>query len=212
MEVEEIATIPLGERHHVEYLSDLFAVILAIEKLEKVVRRDIITQEQYEVAIHRLLEKYMSTVSHLEHSRNPYYTTIESFWESYGSECPAARTRIRQGFDGTKQHQEEGTVNPRLVLECGQHFITLMDSLKLQQTAVDQLYTLLTDLIRGLHRVGASEQDFFSRLVQWKEKLDTMKASDELNERDAREFAFALECSYQTFHAFLGESSTQGSK
>ncbi|ORC91331.1 vacuolar protein sorting-associated protein-like [Trypanosoma theileri] len=209
--MEVAFTISPGERQHVEYLADLFAVIVAIEKIEKAMLRDLITQQQYDTTIHRLLEKYKSTVSHLEQGSNPYYTTIDSFWENYGSKCPAARTRIQLGFEGAKQQQQEqqqaGRVNPRLVLECGQYFITLMDSLKLQQTAVDQLYTLLTDLIQGLKRLNVEEQDFFQRLLMWKKKLDTMNASDELNEKDTREFAFVLERGYQAFHGYLSETS-----
>ncbi|KEG07565.1 vacuolar protein sorting-associated protein-like [Trypanosoma grayi] len=208
--MEVAFTVSPGERQHVEYLADLFAIIMAIEKVEKAMLRDLITQEQYDTVIRRLLEKYTSTVSHLEQSHNPHYTTIESFWENYGSKCPAARTRIQLGLNGEKQQKErDGRVDPRLVLECGQYFITLMDCLKLQQTAVDQLYTLLTDLIQGLTRLRVTERDFFRPLVSWKEKLDTMSASDELNERDTREFAFVLERGYQAFHAYLGETTTR---
>ncbi|CBH18084.1 vacuolar sorting-associated protein-like, putative [Trypanosoma equiperdum] len=217
--MEVAFTISPGERQHVEYLADLFAIILAIEKVEKATLRDIITQEQYSSTITRLLDKYKSTVTYLEQSRNPFYSTIDSFWENYGSRCPAARTRIQLSFDDAKQQQQQqqdsdvnGTVDPRLVLECGQHFITLMDSLKLQQTAVDQLYTLLADLVRGLQRLGVTDQSFFHRLTTWKEKFDTMNASDELSERDTREFAFVLECGYQAFHAYLSESSARRPK
>ncbi|ESL09383.1 vacuolar protein sorting-associated protein [Trypanosoma rangeli SC58] len=206
--MEVTFTVSPDERQHVEYLADLFAVIVAIEKLEKAMLRDLITQEQYDATIRRLLEKYKSSVSYLEQGRNPYYTTIDSFWENYGSKCPAARARIQLGLSDKNQQQKDGHTNTTLVLECGQYFITLMDSLKLQQTAVDQLYTLLADLIQGLKRLGAFDQDFFHRLLVWKEKLDTMKASDELNERDTREFAFVLECGYQAFYAYLSDIST----
>ncbi|PBJ75013.1 vacuolar protein sorting-associated protein-like [Trypanosoma cruzi cruzi] len=208
--MEVAFTVSPDERQHVEYLADLFAVIVAIEKVEKAMLRDLITQEQYDTTIRRLLEKYKSSVSYLEQGRNPYYTTIDSFWENYGSKCPAARARIQLGL--ANDHQlKDGHTNTTLVLECGQYFITLMDSLKLQQTAVDQLYTLLTDLVQGLRRLGASDQDFHQRLVAWKEKLDTMKASDELNERDTREFAFVLECGYQAFYAYLSDTSRTSS-
>lgn len=200
-------TVSPDERQHVEYLADLFAVIVAIEKIEKALLRDLITQEQYDVTIRRLLDKYRSTETYLEQGGNPYYTNMESFWENYCSKCPAARARVQLGLRHANQSQE-GQVNNQRVLECGQYFITLMDSLKLQQTAVDQLYTLLGDLIQGLKRVGASDQDFYQRLLKWKEKLDTMKASDELNERDTREFAFVLECGYQAFYAYLSDANT----
>nr|CCC95651.1 unnamed protein product [Trypanosoma congolense IL3000] len=215
--MEVAYTISPGERQHVEYLADLFAIILAVEKVEKAMLRDIISQEQYTTARNRLLEKYKSTVTYIEESRNPFYTTIESFWDNYGSRCPAARTRIQKAFDNTLQQEAQESdggniVNPRLVLECGQHFITLMDSLKLQQTAVDQLYTLLADLLRCLQRLNLTHQDFFQRLASWKEKFDSMNASDELDDRDTREFAFVLECGYQAFHAYLTESSTREAK
>ncbi|RNF18493.1 vacuolar protein sorting-associated protein [Trypanosoma conorhini] len=209
--MELALTVSPDERQHVEYLADLYAVIVAIEKVEKAMLRDLITQEQYEATIRRLLEKYKSSVSYLEQGRNPYYTTIDSFWENYGSKCPAARTRIQFGLTDKNQQQEDGHTSSTLVLECVQSFITLMDSLKLQQTAVDQLYTLLADLIQGLRRLGTSEQEFFRRLMVWKEKLDTMKASDELNERGAREFAFALESAYQSFYAYLRDPSKTNS-
>lgn len=195
------------DRQHIDYLADLFALIIAIEQIEKASRRDLITQEQYATTVRRLLTKYKSTVAHLENGNNPYFTTINEFFDAHCSRCPAALATIKEG-PATSSSENSARFLARQAMECGQYFITLLDALRLQQTAVDTLNPLLHDLLQGLGKLSLTEKDFYTRLVTWRQRLDAMNAADVLNDADAREFAYDLERGYNSLRAFLDDDGS----
>ncbi|KAG5464366.1 hypothetical protein LSCM1_00549 [Leishmania martiniquensis] len=204
--MESIEILP-EDRQHIDYLADLFAVIIAIEQIEKANRRDLITQSQYDSTVRRLLEKYKSTVAHLQSARNPYFTTIDDFFEKYCTRCPAARATIR---DGPMISPSENSARflARQSVECSDHFITLLDSLRLQQTSVDVLNPPLGDLLQVLRKLGLSNEDFCVRLQNWQRRLDSMSAADMLDESATRDFAYDLERGYACLKAFLESDPT----
>lgn len=250
----DLAEIPYSERHYADTLADLYAVVVAIERLEKVHHRDLVSIEDYEATLRRLLDKYASIVSQLQQLPTDATTTpnsatqsmsrvspltssfaspdsgfdLEVFWNEYCSKCSAARQRIRSGHPqdikkemalqqaaaASDASQRAKALDPKLVLECGQYFITLMDSLKLQQTAVDQLFPILSDLVIALHKFPNATEvlgPLVGKLEAWVARLNRMHPSDEVDERGAREFAFDLERGYQTFYHFLSGVQQQGS-
>lgn len=196
-----------GDRQHVDYLADLFALIIAIEQIEKASRRDLITQDQYGTTVRRLLTKYKSTVSHLENGSNPYFTSIDDFLNTYCSRCPAARATIKEGPAITSS-ENSARLLARQSVECGQYFITLLDALRLQQTSVDTLNPLLHDLVQGLGKLKLNEKDFYVRLVSWRTRLDGMNAADVLDDGNSREFAYDLERGYNSLLAYLDDDSS----
>jgi ESCRT-I complex subunit VPS28 len=210
----EFLDIPAEDRHHVENLGDFYAVIVAIEKVEKAYKRDLVSVAEYEAVLRRLLDKYHSILGELRLGGNRYFDNEGAFWDTYAAKFVAARRRVTIGHPQDAKEAERSAaeaakapVDPKLVLECAQGFITLMDCVKLNQTAVDQLFPIFTDLMRSLHRFrGAAEQfSFLPKLQGWIDRLSRMHPSDELGERDAREFAFDLERAYNGFYCSLGE-------
>ncbi len=80
------------------------------------------------------------------------------------------------------------------VAESVQFFITLMDSLKLNLVAVDQLHPQLVDLVQSLHKVSLpSDYTGKEKFKEWLILLNKRKASDELSEEECRQFLFDLE-------------------
>ncbi|CCW69936.1 unnamed protein product [Phytomonas sp. Hart1] len=192
------------ERQHVDYLADLFAIVVAIEHVEKANRRDWITQEQYGLTVRRLLEKYKHTVNYLAKGCNPHFTNIEDFMNTYCALCPAARATIKEGpFSSPSENSARFLA--RQALECGQYFITLLDAIRLQQTAVDALNPLLTELLQGLRKLELKDHDFFLRLEGWHARLNGMGAADTLDEVKARELAYDLERGYNCLRAYLDD-------
>ncbi|KAL7695750.1 vacuolar protein sorting-associated protein-like protein [Lotmaria passim] len=196
-----------GDRQHIDYLADLFAVIIAIEQIEKANRRDLITQDQYAATVRRLLEKYKSTVAHLQSAHNPYFTTIDDFFEKYCTRCLAARATIRDG-PVSSPNENNARFLARQSVECSDHFITLLDSLRLQQTSVDVLNPPLGDLLQVLGKLGLTTQDFCVRLQAWQRRLDCMNAADMLDEAASRDFAYDLERGYACLKAYLESDPT----
>lgn len=119
-----------------------------------------------------------------------------------GGASGAVGSGASNGGSGGSGSPTPGAVDPKIVLEVGQHFITLMDCVKLQQTAADQLAPILTDLLAALRRV-APDFEALPRLQKWWDRLGEMHATDVLDERDTRALAFDLERGYQAFHHFL---------
>ena len=78
---------------------------------------------------------------------------------TYNMQCPmAARRLIHSGMPATIEHGKpmgSSSSAAVAVAETVQHFITTMDSLKLNMVAVDQVYPLLTDLVQSLNKVRA---------------------------------------------------------
>ncbi|CAG9584069.1 vacuolar protein sorting-associated protein-like protein [Leishmania major strain Friedlin] len=199
--------IPPEDRQHIDYLADLFAVIIAIEQIEKANRRDLINPNQYDSTVRRLLEKYKNTVAHLQGARNPYFTTIDDFFDKYCARCLAARATIRDG-PMSRPTENNARFLARQSVECSDHFITLLDSLRLQQTSVDVLNPPLGDLLQVLRKLGLSKEDFYMRLHNWQRRLDSMSAADMLDESAARDFAYDLDRGYACFKAFLESDPT----
>eukprot|EP00758_Cryptobia_borreli_P004199 Tbor_TRINITY_DN4238_c0_g1::TRINITY_DN4238_c0_g1_i1::g.23841::m.23841/K12184/VPS28; ESCRT-I complex subunit VPS28 len=217
METQRIE-LTSSEKHHVDNFSDLYAVIVQIEKIERANNRDLIHSDEYDVVLRKLLNKFNNISSLLAHQTQyyPFFTNIDEFWSDFCSNCVAARNRVKIGHPKDAEaaaallhHQGEEAnntkrVDPKMVLETAQHFITLMDSVKLQQVAVDQLYPILSDLVQTLS-AGFKEFEYLPKLEEWSRRMNDMHPTDELNERDTRELAFDMDRGYQAFYRYLGE-------
>jgi ESCRT-I complex subunit VPS28 len=206
-----------SEKHVVEYLADMYAAITAIEKLERANNRDLVTPIEHEEGLQRLIRRFDTVDSQLKATHQARYRGYRYFMEEYDmtASCAAAASRLTAIMDqrtkdaATAQAQalaaQEPTLNPQEILEATQHFITAMDSLKLNQTAADQLHPLVVDLISAVRRV-APNFDQLPRLENWLSRLDNMHASDTLDDRETREMLFDLDRGYQAFHRHLGDS------
>ena len=87
-------------------------------------------------------------------------------------DCPLAIKRLQIGVPATIEHSasvavpQSSAAGAKHVAETVQHFITLMDLLRLNMVAVDQLHPLLTDLIGSLDLVFA-KFDGREKLTEW---------------------------------------------
>lgn len=83
-----------------------------------------------------------------------------------------------------------------------------MDHMKLELVSVDQIQPILIDLFDTLNKLKIQNTfgTHFSRMKNWLEKLNTMKASDELKAEDVRQFAYELDQAYAAYHKLLADS------
>ena len=95
--------------------------------------------------------------------------------------------------------------NPKIVAETVQHFITLMDALKVNMVAVDELLPYLTDLMHSLDKCPSVLKDpiIKQKVKTWHDTVGQMQASEELNEGQVRQFLFDLDSAYSSFHRTL---------
>lgn len=193
------------ERERYDNLADLYAIIRATEKLEKAYVRDIIPPADYEADCLKLIAQFKTLTSSLPDS-------VDRFVDAYNLDCPAALNRLlTSGVPATVEHRaassssSSAASSAAVVAECVQHFITAMDSLKLNMVAVDQVHPLLADLSSSLAKLSLLPPDFEGRvkMKDWLARLSKMGAADELTEQQARQLHFDLESSYNSFMAAL---------
>mmetsp|Transcript_16962 Transcript_16962/g.25169 ORF Transcript_16962/g.25169 Transcript_16962/m.25169 type:complete len:139 (-) Transcript_16962:1642-2058(-) len=133
--------------------------------------------------------------------------TVETFMEVYELDCPRATERLlKMGVPEpmNKGSNDQGAV-AITVAETVQHFITLMDAIKLEQRAVDELQPLLSDLMNSLTNLPETPNDFDPNkaVSKWLQKLNTMRAVDEVDEDDARQLYHDLDSAYSEFTRYL---------
>jgi ESCRT-I complex subunit VPS28 len=88
-----------------------------------------------------------------------------------------------------------------------------LPALKLETKAVDELQPLLSDLMNSLVRLPETPNDFEpNRILQsWLQKLNVMRAVDEIDEADSRQLFMDLDAAYQEFKRYLNAKKDQGS-
>lgn len=116
-------------------------------------------------------------------------------------------SRLKSGIPATSEHKTGQADDSKTVAEIVQHFITAMDSIRIEMKSVDGLLPLLTDLLDSLNRLQMLSPDFEGKIKikGWISKLNKMKASDELSDEDTRQLLMELESSYSAFHKALSQ-------
>lgn len=197
------------EREKYENMADLFAILVTTEYVEKAYIRDVITADEYAPACTKLIAQFKTSQS-LNHDAVP---SIPVFMEQYRMSCPAAANRLLQiGVPATIEHSvkrsSEPVNNAKHVAETVQICITLMDALKLNMAAVDQIHPLLSDLLEAIGRVSSIPQDFVGKekVKSWLVTLNKMKASDELDQDQVRQLLFDLESAHNAFYRLISQS------
>ncbi|EFJ26622.1 hypothetical protein SELMODRAFT_96490 [Selaginella moellendorffii] len=192
------------EREMFENFADLFAIIKTTEKLEKAYVRDAMSARDYEPWCTKLIAQFRT----LKNALRDVVPDVDRFMAAYKMDCPAAHNRLLvSGIPATVEHKSatsssfDAGATAVAVAECVQHYITAMDSLKLNMVAVDQIHPLLLDLLSALNRVPQLTADFEGKVKtrDWIAKLNKMGASDELTEQQARQLLFDLDSSYNAF-------------
>mmetsp|Transcript_18088 Transcript_18088/g.41852 ORF Transcript_18088/g.41852 Transcript_18088/m.41852 type:complete len:133 (+) Transcript_18088:203-601(+) len=126
----------------------------------------------------------------------------------YSMDCPRATERLLKMGVPEPIHQggasDAGDVAV-MVAETVQRFITTMDAVKLDQRAVDELQPLLFELMDSLTQIPNIPQNFEpnTKVQNWLQKLNAMRAMDQIDEDDARQLYHDLESAYAEFTRYL---------
>lgn len=195
------------ERQYYDNLGDLFSIIMATESLERAYSRNAVTREEYTSECNKLISQFR--VSEKVALKNSMST--ETFMQVYQMDCPRAEDRLLR-IGVPEQMLSSHAVSDKTaitVAETAEHFITTMDALKLETTAVDELQPLLSDLMNALARLPETPNDFEpNRIVQqWLQKLNVMRAVDEIEEADSRQLYMDLDSAYQEFKRYLSDKN-----
>jgi len=193
------------EREMYENMADMYSIIKTVEHLEKAYVRDSISAKDYTPACAKL-------IAHFKAAQNLVKETVPDvpkFMQEYKLDCKAAAERLlNKGFPATLEHSVptgDAPSTARIIAETVQHFITAMDSVKLNLVSVDVVFPLLNEIVESLNKNPSLPPEFEakSKMKNWLIILNRMKASDELNEEQVRQLMFDLESSYNAFHRSL---------
>ena len=187
------------EREEMDNRADLFALIQTIQALEKGYIKDAVSSQDYTRECTRLLSQYDSSFRLVKDR----FKTVEEFMQRYMMDCPAALQRIRDGKPITIK-DDKGNIS-RTIAEAVSLFITVIDRLKLEGRAVDELYPDVKELNETLSRMSTLPQSHGSKekVKTWLDLLISMKASDELSDDQVRQMTFDLDTAYADFQRFL---------
>jgi ESCRT-I complex subunit VPS28 len=162
---------------------------------------------QYTEACTKLISQYKTAETALR--LGGFIDSVEAFVSEYRLDCPRALERlVRIGVPATVVHnttnRKTDSVN---VAQTVQNFITLMDVLKLNIRAVDEIQPLLSEMMSSLTMVSGLPPDSAGRdkIEAWLRTMNAMRASEELDEEQARQLSFDLERAYSSFMAFLNK-------
>lgn len=209
MEFVQLPPIKLAttrqERVLYDQLADLYSLLVTTEHIETAYVRDAIDGESYTKVCNKLIAQYRT----LKEAGGSDLPEIEKFCKEYQLNCRAAEARFKAGVPATILHGDVAAADQKgkelTVFHTVQHFITAMDSLKLNMKAVDELHPNLTDLMDSLQKVPnlPLDHEAKSKVREWLAILSSMRAHDELTEEQVRQMSFDLDSAYNAFHRFL---------
>ncbi|XP_077991308.1 vacuolar protein sorting-associated protein 28 homolog [Glandiceps talaboti] len=188
------------EREKYDNLSELFAVINTLQNLEKMYIKDAVHSKEYTAACSRLLVQYKAAFKQVESSE---YPTVEEFCRKFRLDTPAAMERIKEDRPITIKDDKGNT--SKCIADIVSLFITIMDKLRLDIKANDELQPDLKELMETINRMSSLPSDFEAKpkVNKWLQTLGSMTASDELDEDQVRQMLFDLESAYNDFSRAL---------
>jgi len=188
------------EREKFDNMAELFAVINTLQHLEKAYIKDAIHPKEYTAACSKLLVQYKAAFKQVQSADFP---TVEAFTKIYRLDCPAALERIREDRPITIKDDAGNT--SKSIANIVERFITIMDRLRLQIRAKDEIHPDLEDLKLTMDRLSMLSDDFEGKVAvqKWLDTLSQMRAHDELDEEQVRQMIFDIEQSYYAFNRLL---------
>ncbi|XP_073419208.1 vacuolar protein sorting-associated protein 28 homolog [Dendrobates tinctorius] len=188
------------EREKYDNMAELFAVVKTLQALEKAYIKDCVSPSEYTAACSRLLVQYKAAFKQVQGAE---VGSIDDFCRKYRLDCPLAMERIKEDRPITIK-DDKGNLN-RCIADIVSLFITVMDKLRLEIRAMDEIQPDLRELMETMNRMSHLPPDFEGRekVSQWLQKLSSMSASDELDDSQVRQMLFDLESAYNAFNRFL---------
>lgn len=188
------------EREKYDNQAELYAVIKTLQCLEKAYIKDSVLPKEYTGACTKLLDQYKAAFKQVKSDEFP---TVEAFMKNMRLNCPAALERIKE--DRPITIKNDGGSTGRYVADIVSLFITVMDRLRLDIRACDELLHDVTDLNSTMIRSNFIPADFEGKIKvdYWFKKLKSMSAHETLDENQARQMVCDFEAAYAAFNRLL---------
>uniref|UniRef100_A0A3B3BYY7 Vacuolar protein sorting-associated protein 28 homolog n=1 Tax=Oryzias melastigma TaxID=30732 RepID=A0A3B3BYY7_ORYME len=171
------------EREKYDNMAELFAVVKTLQALEKAYIKDCVTPNEYTGSCSRLLVQYKAAFKQVQGSD---VGSIDDFCRKYRLDCPLAMERIKEDRPITIK-DDKGNLN-RCIADIVSLFITVMDKLRLEIRAMDEIQPDLRELMETMNRMSNMPPDSEAKdkVNLWLTTLSSMSASDELDDNQLR--------------------------
>ncbi|CAB4255816.1 similar to Saccharomyces cerevisiae YPL065W VPS28 Component of the ESCRT-I complex (Stp22p, Srn2p, Vps28p, and Mvb12p) [Maudiozyma barnettii] len=207
------------EKETKQILGEIYSIVIALDYVEKAYLRDLVSSSQYTNSVNKLLAQYKTYLGNEEVRKA--FVDLDHFKRKYDIVASNAITRLERGIPITVEHaivdaqdtgdttishnsaQRKGGYNGKDVAEATGNFITVMDALKLNYKAKDQLHPLLAELLLSINKVTQSDFEHRKELVNWIIKINKMRVEDTLSDNEIRELLFDLDLAYKSFYSLL---------
>ncbi|CEM25716.1 unnamed protein product [Vitrella brassicaformis CCMP3155] len=201
----ETVVLTPEETRSLQHSANLYSIIRTVEHLEKAFVNGWVMEQDYERECMSLIAQFKT----LQRALKDKYPDIREFLDEYDLDCPLATDRLLEsGVPATKLYatgQAASKAESLLVFELSGHFITLLDAVRLNQRAVDEIQPLVSELVSSLNRVGSLPHDMagIQKVKEWIYTLNRMSATDELSDSQSRQLSMDVENAYSAFRNWL---------
>ena len=191
------------ERENYDNMSEVYAVVLAIEMTEKAFSQDAIEYKTYEETVTHLLGQYNSNWLLVKNSG--HFSRVEDFLKDYRLEAPLAQHAIKLNRPINKHIQ---TKHAKLVGDITSSYITFSNYLEMGATQISELMSELDSLNFLVHsfQLLPNEDEAVVKVEKWFDIFKTMSASDELSEEQIEQIKMDITAAHNSFDRYLANS------
>lgn len=184
------------EQHQWDDLSDLYSLFITTDRLEKLRRRDNITDAEYETECWRLIQKFSGLIHKIP--------DIDIFYAEYNINAASGKYRLIDAkIPGTLEVFKRPDMEDqnRQNIYCVQKFISLLDNIELNQKSPEDLLNISVSLERSLEKVHGLPKDFpfKAKLRGWIVKMNSMQPTEDLNDADSARFKMDVSAGYNEY-------------
>ena len=190
------------QREEIDNRANVYSLIQTIQALEKAYIKDAVTPHEYTKQCNILLDQFNAAFKLIKDK----FPDVQAFSKKYLLHSQAAIERIKEGRPITIK-DDRGNLS-KSIFEIVSLFITVMDRLRLEIRAMDELHPDIKELNETMSRMSSLPADFEGRIKvrKWLDVLNAMQASDELSEDQVRQMIFDFESAYNDFNRFVSDT------
>jgi hypothetical protein len=172
--------------------SELYGTLVAIEVVEEAYACNNLNSKQYDEVYRKLLAQFQIIHNSLG---NP---NIVEFTSRNKMNCDAAIKHILS--TNQECHSVQKLTMPKAQVEIVQHYITVINVLKLKMNTVDVIFPSLKEIAHIMNINKGFESDIIRK---WVDILSTLPDNSELTTEQINQLILDLECSYTDLQKIL---------
>eukprot|EP01071_Lankesteria_metandrocarpae_P012084 Lankesteria_metandrocarpae@DN5490_c1_g4_i1.p2 len=203
----EKVELDFAESRLLDLRAGLFALIRTVESLERALADGLASPKEYENRCKVLLNQFATYETFLKSSK----ITLAYFINESGLFVPLAVEMLTRKIPTTRMQMTsmanfESTIQGSAsFFQLSGELISLLDALRLGETAVDSLLPDIEKVLTSIDSIGTLPMDLrgLPELLKWRSKLLTMSAHEELTEQEARQLALDVDTAYVSVKRWL---------